>query len=71
MLMISDTKWPDEAPTKDAEYVPCKTAVYLARIGRLAELASERIMCAPSDADLESAVGCLDQIRRLATEVLR
>jgi hypothetical protein len=69
---MSNVPWPAEAATKpDAEYIPSRTMVFAARVARLAELAAERLMCAPDDDDLSTAVGALDQIRTLANEVLR
>jgi hypothetical protein len=69
---MSNVPWPAEAATRpDVEPIPSRTLVFAARITRLAELAAERLMCAPSDDDLEAAVGALNQIRNLAGEVLR
>jgi hypothetical protein len=63
--------WPDEAVTRQTEHVPTALLTFATRVDRLAELALERLQCAPDADAVAAAVGDLLEVRELAGRVLR
>ncbi len=61
----------DEPPTRPTAHIPASALIAFRRIGRLAELASERLSTDPdADAILE-AIGEMERIREICAEVGR
>jgi hypothetical protein len=67
----NSTHWPDESPTKPAEFVPSRLISFAMRIDRLAQLAIERLEVGPDDDARLAAMADLAQVRALAGTVLR
>jgi hypothetical protein len=68
---MSNVAFPEEAPTRPAPRIGEPLLVFASRVDRLAELALERLQCAPDGESLEAAVADLTQLRELAAGVLR
>jgi hypothetical protein len=67
---MSTVPWPDEAATKPSENVPSRALIRAARIVRVAEVAAERLTCAPDPDAIMAAIADLALIRDLAGELL-
>ena len=63
--------WSEESATAPIENAPSRELIRLARIARLAQVASERLMVGPDDASIVDAMGDLAVIVALCGEVLR